>query len=193
MIRLSAGAFACLLFAATGAATAAGAQLPACAFRGAPGALAERPSPLDSVTWNLGGGHAKLCYGRPTAGGVAKVGGEFPFGAPWQMGANEPTTLHLDFPASVGSVDLEPGSYSLYVIPERGDWTVVINSNPSRWGLPIDAEVRAADIGSFALTPTPITAEVERLTFTFEAHGPGEGALVYAWERTALAIPLTRR
>ncbi len=175
------------------AASPALAQLPACPFRGAPAALAERASPLDSATLSLGDGHAKLCYGRPSAAGVPKVGGEFPFGAPWQMGANEPTTLHVDFPATVGSVDLEPGSYSLYVIPEPGNWTVVVNANPSRWGLPIDAEVRAADIGSFALTPMPLTEYVDRLTFRLEPSGPGGGSIVYSWERTGLVIPLARR
>lgn len=175
------------------AASAVAGQVPACPVRGAPGALGERSSPLDSVTFVLGAGHAKLCYGRPAAGGVAKIGGEFPFGAPWQMGANEPTTLHVDFPVRVGSVDLEPGSYSLYVIPDAGDWTVVVNANPSRWGLPIDAEVRAADLGSFAATPSPLPEYVDRLTFRFEPHGALEGGLVYSWERTSLVIPLAHR
>jgi hypothetical protein len=175
------------------AASGTAAQLPVCPVRGAPAALGERPSPLDSVTFAMGAGHAKLCYGRPSAGGVPKIGSEFPFGAPWQMGANEPTTLHVDFPVRVGSVDLEPGSYSLYVIPEAGDWTVVVNANPSRWGLPIDAEVRAADLGSFALTPSPLAEYVDRLTFRFETHGPLEGGLVYSWERTSLMIPLVHR
>lgn len=172
---------------------ALGAQMPACQFRGAPDALQQRPSPLDSVLFRLGDGAAKLCYGRPTAGGVAKVGGEFPYGAPWQMGANEPTTLHLGFPAQVGSVSLEPGSYSLYVIPEAVAWTVVVNANPSRWGLPIDADVRAADIGSFALPPSTLQEHVDQLTFRFEALSADKGSLVYEWERTALVIPLARR
>lgn len=189
MKRTLTGALAWALFTASSGT----AQVPACAFRGAPGSLAERSSPLDSVTVSLGGGHAKLCYGRPSAGGAAKVGGEFPFGAPWQMGANEPTTLHVDFPARIGSVDLAPGSYSLYVIPDAGDWTVVVNANPSRWGLPIDAEVRAADIGSFALTPSLLPSPVDRLTFTFAARGTNDGFLLYSWERTALAIPLSHR
>jgi hypothetical protein len=189
VIRPFAMAFACSLLLVA----AAEAQMPACPFRGAPGALAERESPLDSVAIQLGEGRAKLCYGRPSAGGVAKVGGDFPFGAPWQMGANEPTTLHVDFPARVGSVDLEPGSYSLYAIPEAGNWTVVVNANPSRWGLPIDAEVRAADIGSFALAPSALPEYVDRLTFRFEAHDETAGALVYVWERTALLIPVSRR
>jgi len=170
-----------------------GAQVPSCQFRGAPDALDERPSPLDSVTLRLGDGEAKLCYGRPSAGGVPRVGGDIPYGAPWQLGANEPTTLHLTFPARVGTVDVEPGSYSLYAIPERGDWTVVVNANPRRWGAPIDADVRAADIGSFTLATSALADYEDRLTFRFEPVDARQGFIVYSWEHITLAIPLARR
>jgi len=87
----------------------AAAQLPNCPFRGAPDALDERPAPLDSIAIQLGGAEAKLCYGRPSADGAPRVGVDFPYGAPWQLGANEPTTLHVAFPARLGTVNLEPG------------------------------------------------------------------------------------
>jgi hypothetical protein len=83
----------------------------------------------------LGDAAAKLCYGRPATADAPRVGAEFPYGSPWQMGANEPTTLHLPFPARIGTVDLGPGSYSLYAIPEAGAWTIVVNANPDRWGV----------------------------------------------------------
>lgn len=169
------------------------AQTPPCAFRGAPSALTERPAPLDSVLVRIGDGVAKLCYGRPTAGSAIRVGGEFPHGSPWQMGANEPTTLHLPFRASVGTVALQPGSYSLYAIPDVGAWTIVVNGNPNRWGTPIGAEVRAADIGSFRAATTMLARPVERLTFRWEGGGSDGGALVYEWEGTGLSIPVTRR
>ena len=72
-------------------------------------------------------------------------------------------------------------------------WTIVVNGNPDRWGVPISAEVRAADIGSFRIDATPLPDAVERLTFRFEPTGPATGVLVYEWERTRLAIPLARR
>jgi hypothetical protein len=169
------------------------AQTPPCAFRGAPSALAERPSPLDSVMVRLDGGEAKLCYGRPASGGSPRIGADIPYGSPWQMGANEPTTLHLPFRARLGTVDLVHGSYSLYAIPEAGEWTIVVNGNPDRWGVPIGAEVRAADIGSFRAATTQLPEHVDRLTFRFDGASPNAGALVYEWEWTRLSLPLTRR
>lgn len=169
------------------------AQVAECRFRGAPDALADRPSPLDSVSIVLGGAEAKLCYGRPTTGDDQVVGGAHPRGTPWEMGANEPTTLHLPFPATVGTVALEPGSYSLYAIPDAQEWTIVVNGNADRWGVPISASVRASDLGSFPVTPSPVDTHIDTLTFDFEHHDDGSGALLFRWERTSFAIPVARR
>lgn len=168
------------------------AQVPACTFRGAPDALATRESPLDSVMIRLGDATAKLCYGRPSARGRVMVGGEDPFGLPWRMGANEPTTLHLPFPARVGSVDVGPGSYTLYAVPEADSWTIVVNDNTNRWGIPLSPEVRRSDVGTFTVRPSPLQPPVETLTFRFEGGG-ASGALVYEWEGTTFRIPIARR
>ena len=190
MIIRALAAFAALVVALP---TGVRAQGPTCDFRGTPDALAQRPSPLDSVLVRLGGEEAKLCYGRPAADGRRMVGGEHPFGTPWEMGANEPTTLHLPFPALVGSVALAPGSYSLYAIPGESEWTIVVNGNPDRWGVPLNAEVRAADVGSFTVTPAARDGYLDRLTFSFQAAGDRGGQLVYEWEAVRLSIPIERR
>lgn len=153
--------------------------------------LAERPSPLDSVTFTVGDTPAKLCYGRPSTRGRVMVGELDPFDAPWRMGANEPTTLHLGGPAMVGGVHLDAGSYALYAIPrEDAPWTVVINGNPDRWGVPINDEVRAADIGSFDVEIMPLDEPVETLTFVFEPAEEG-GSLVFSFESRSFSIPVS--
>lgn len=184
-----ASAVAVLLMAA---APAAGHGQATCAFRGAPDALTERPSPLDSLAVPLGDAVAKLCYGRPSAAGRTVVGGLDPYGQPWRLGANEPTTLHLPVAARIGTVDLAPGSYSLYAIPNDSEWTIVVNSNTQRWGIPISPEVRSYDVGSFVVRPARTDGHVETLTFRFDGQDSA-GALVYEWERTTFRIPLARR
>lgn len=167
-------------------------QTPTCAFRGAPEVLTERESPLDSLQLRLGDQTAKLCYGRPSARGRVMVGGQDPFGSPWRLGANEPTTLHLPFPATIGTVTVEPGSYTLYAIPEDGDWTIVVNGNTSRWGIPLSPGVREFDLGSFTVPTSELDDHVETMTFRFEGSG-SSGALVYEWENTTFRIPVARR
>jgi len=151
--------------------------------------LAARPSPLDSVMFDLAGAPAKLCYGRPSANGRIMVGDLDPFDAPWRMGANEPTTLHLASGATVGGVEVDAGSYSLYAIPTAGEWTIVVNGNPDRWGVPITDEVRAADIGSFDVTPAELEDAAETLTFSSVA-AEGGVDLVFSFENRTFTIPV---
>lgn len=162
-----------------------------CQYRGAADALEERPSPLDSVAITLGGDEAKLCYGRPSARGRTMVGGEDPYGTPWRFGANEPTTIHLPFAAAIGTVPLGPGAYTLYAIPEADRWTIVVNANVSRWGIPISPDVRSSDIGSFPVDVSRGNGHVEQLTFDFEGQGSA-GELVFSWEDAVLRIPISR-
>lgn len=184
---------ACVLALTLSAAPApSSAQAAECSFRGAPEALADRESPLDSVEVRLGDDTALLCYGRPSARGRAMVGGQDPFGLPWRLGANEPTTLHLPFPATIGTVDVPAGSYSLYAIPQDGPWTIVVNSNTNRWGIPLSPDVRRSDVGSFTVETSTLDEHVETMTFRFEGGG-SSGALVYLWESTTFRIPITRR
>ena len=153
-------------------------------------ALAERPSPLDSVSFTLSSGPAKLCYSRPSTRGRVMVGEVDPFDQPWRMGANEPTTLHLAGPATIGDVAVDAGAYAIYAIPtESGPWTVVVNGNPDRWGVPITEEVRAADVGSFEVEVMALDEAAETLSFSFESGADG-GALIFAFESRTFRIPV---
>lgn len=145
----------------------------------------ERPSPLRSVELSVGGNDALLCYGAPSARGRVMVGGQDPFGSPWRLGANEPTTIHLSGPANIESVALEPGRYSIYAIPGQDEWELFVNSNWERWGIPIDASVRATEIGSFTVEPEETDEYVETLQFHFEPSQDGTmGDVVMEWENT---------
>jgi hypothetical protein len=163
----------------------------ACWLRGATAAEAmERPSPLGAVAIPLGDDTAQLCYGRPSARGREVAGNLIPFGEPWRMGANEPTQLHLPAPAQVGGVDLEPGVYSLFVIADEDEWEIVINSEYERWGIPINAEVRASDVGSVTRPVEETDEFVETFTIEWEAHGESMGHLVMEWENTHVELPI---
>ena len=106
------------------------------------------------------------------------------------MGANEPTQLHLPAAAQVGGVDLEPGVYSLFVIANEDEWEIVINSTYERWGIPVNAEVRASDVGSVTRPVQETDEFVETFTIEWDAHGDAMGHLVMEWENTRVEIPI---
>jgi len=166
--------------------------LQGCYLAGATEAeAAERASPLRSTEFSIGETDALLCYGAPSARGRVIMGELVPYGEFWRAGANEATTLHLAGPATVGGISLEPGSYSLYMRPNADEWEVFLNPEFERWGIPVNEEVRATEIGGFSVTPEPTDSAVEVMTYSFEPAGEGAGEILMEWENTRIRIPVS--
>jgi hypothetical protein len=171
-------------------ATVAQVQSPAgCARRGDP---TGRPSPLDSTQVTVAGQVLKVCYGRPSVRGRQVAGGLVPFGQPWRLGANEPTTLHVPFAAEIAGVRVAPGSYTLYVVASEDQWEIHVNRSVNRWGIPIDAAVQAEDVGRGTVPVAKTTTPVEVLTLTFAPSNGDATALVVEWETLTVRIPIRR-
>jgi len=163
-----------------------------CWIRGPADKLGERPSPLDSISVQLGGGAIKLCYGRPSARGRKVMGGLVPFDQPWRLGANEATTINVPFAAQLAGVRVEPGIYTLYAIPGASKWQIVVNRGVQRWGVPIDGDVRARDVGAGTVATESLGAPVETLTLKFAPAAGNATELVLEWEKTRVRIPIRR-
>jgi hypothetical protein len=88
----------------------------------------------------------------------------------------------------VGGIDLEPGSYSLYAVAGEFEWEFFLNSEAERWGIPIDEEVTARNIGSFTGLPRTLTEPVEQFTINWHPHGGDNGHLVLEWGTTRIEI-----
>lgn len=165
---------------------------PNCSFQASGEELRNRTSPPDSASVTIGGETAKVCYSSPRRRGRDIMGGLVPYDQPWRLGANEPTTLHLQFRAEIGDVTVEPGSYSLYAVPGEEEWEIVVNGATDRWGVPIDEGVRSEDLGSVTVRPSETGSLVENLSLSFEPRGERTAHLVIRWERTRLEVPIQR-
>ena len=151
----------------------------------------ERISPLGETEIALGGHVGKICYGRPSARDRMVEGGLIPFGESWRLGANEATVIHLPFPAIVGGIELEAGSYSLYANAGEFEWEFVLNSVAERWGIPIDEAVQEADIATFTGLPRTLSEPVEQFTINWHPHGEEAGHLVLEWGTTRVEIEVS--
>ncbi len=178
-----------LLGAAFPVALAAQAAQP-CTHRGDASALARRPSPLDSVQLAVDGATIKVCYSRPSLRERTILGAQDPYGRPWRLGANEPTRIYLPFAAEVAGVRVEPGVYSLYVVPQPASWEVHVNRAVNRWGIPIDSAVQAQDVGKGTVPVETMDQSVEQLTLRLVAGDPAE--LVYEWAKARVRIPIRK-
>jgi hypothetical protein len=103
------------------------------------GGYRAQPSSRGRTTVTLTGGAAParitIDYGQPHARGRAIVGSAVvPFDQVWRTGANEATSLTTDVELTIGGVAVPKGSYTLYTLPSRGGWKLIINKNTGQWG-----------------------------------------------------------
>jgi hypothetical protein len=128
-------------------------------------------------------------YGQPHARGRTIVGNVVPLDVPWRTGANEATSLVTDVDLTIGGVAVPKGSYTLYTLPSRSGWKLIINKNTGQWGtdyLPehdlarVDLRARQLrePLDSFSIWLVP---EVERNAQGGISGGLPRGALRLAW------------
>lgn len=169
---------------------AAAQEAPSCEFRSPASELDERASPPDSSSVELGGGVVKVCYSSPRVRGREIFGGLVPHGSPWRLGANEPTTLHTTTALSIGGVEVEPGSYSLYAVPGMEEWEVVVNGSTDRWGIPINEQVTEHDVGTVTASPEMLDETMESMTIRLEPADEGSATMAISWAMTRVEIAL---
>ncbi len=101
------------------------------------GSKQPRVSPNAGVSQTIGTTEVSITYGRPSVNGRDVFGGLEPFGEVWRTGANESTAIVFPKDVTIEGEPLEAGTYSLYTIPGKDQWTIIFNSKLS-WGTQYD-------------------------------------------------------
>ena len=155
--------------------------------------LATRKSPLDSVSFAVGGNAVKVCYGRPSLWDRKMIGAEaVPFDRIWRTGANEPTMIHTAGAIAIAGIRVPAGSYSLYTVPGPKEWEIVVNRSITQWGEEsnyTDA-VKAQEAGRAKVKAQSLTTPVETFTIRPEPASGDATALVLEWEKTRVRVPV---
>ncbi len=173
-------AVCCLMILAT--ASMASAQAPDKSKRPSPPAHAEFTF-ADGATINID-------YSSPRMKGRKIFGGLVPYGQVWRAGANEATTFVTSVPVVVGTKTVPAGSYTLFAVPDKGKWTLVISKKTGEWGTPYPGEDN-----DFARTDMVITHLPEPLeNFTISLDKTAGGCkLNLAWEQTQASVDITEK
>jgi hypothetical protein len=155
--------------------------------------LDTRRSPLDSISFQVAGSPAKICYGRPSANGREIFGGLEEYGELWRTGANEPTMIHTSIPLSIAGIRVEPGTYSLYTIPGESEWEVIVNASITQWGHErfYKDGVEAKEVGRATVAAGETAGHVETFTISAEAAAGENVLVVLEWERTRVEVPVS--
>lgn len=140
------------------------------------------------VTWELGGAHISIEYGRPSLKGRPEAM-MMPIGAPWRTGADAATVLTTDRTLTFGNAVLPAGSYTINTQPAETRFEMMFGKleKPGQWGIPYRSEL---EIGRVVMIRSHTAAPVEQVTFAIDRSATG-GTLRLEWGTVRVSAPFT--
>lgn len=91
-------------------------------------------SPKGWIKQVVGHTEIEIEYERPSARGRKVFGELVPFGELWRTGAGHSTKLKFDKEVTIGGQRIPSGQYSLFSIPKKDRWTIILNTNTDLYG-----------------------------------------------------------
>jgi hypothetical protein len=152
-------------------------------------------SPADIVYFPLNATKAKdgsmplikVIYSRPAKKARDIFGVLEQFGKVWRLGANECTEIKFYQRSRIGGKVIKPGTYSLFAIPNKDKWTLIINKQTDRWGAFTYDETK--DILRTDVSVKTLDKPIESFSITFIAQTEGAN-MVLAWDKTLIELPV---
>jgi hypothetical protein len=148
------------------------------------------PSPAATAETLLGSGRVTITYNSPAMRGRAIMGGVVPYGQVWRTGANPATTIVATTDLMIGPLAVPAGTYTLYTLPGKSDWLLIVNQQTGQWGTEYS---QAKDLGRVPMKATPMTSPQEHMTITFEHTSGSSTQLHVRWETTDRYVTITAK
>jgi len=148
-------------------------------------------SSTQTIIQDFGVAKLELTYSRPNIKGrsLFKENSELaPTGKVWRTGANASTKLKVTDAITIGGKPFDSGSYAIFTIPGKKEWTVIINKDSKNWGTEYN---EADDILRFTVPAETVKKYSESFTMQFENIKPESCELHLLWGNTDVSIPIT--
>ncbi|GAC1461674.1 MAG: hypothetical protein PVSMB1_12280 [Gemmatimonadaceae bacterium] len=140
-------------------------------------------------------GPAKIVidYGQPHLRGRNVIGmpGVVPWDSVWRTGANMSTELTAEVDMTLGNTFLPRGIYTLFSLPTRNGWKLIVSKQLLQWGTDYDP---AQDFARIDLKSRTLAEPLESLTFwlvpaieSAQSTSLPHGVLKFAWGNTELS------
>jgi hypothetical protein len=139
-----------------------------------------RISPKAEVMQTVGFTDIRIIYSRPGIKGRTIWGKLVPFDAVWRAGANEATKITFSTDVTVEGKKLKKGSYSLFAIPGKNEWTLIFNKVADQWGA---FEYNESDDALRVKVKTEKAIWQEWLSYTINKASDTSAVIRLEWEK----------
>lgn len=144
----------------------------------------KRPSPPGTAECTVKGKKVTIEYSRPSLRG-RPMEQLTPSGKVWRTGANEATALTTEADLDIGGAKVPAGKYTLYTLPSRDTWKLIINKQTGQWGTEYHDD---QDLARVDMKTTPIVVPVEQFTISLDQDDNNSCDLTMEWEKTRLTV-----
>lgn len=145
-------------------------------------------SPPMSTSITIEGKKIRVDYGAPSMRGRKVMGGLVPYGEVWCAGANDATTLTTEADLEIAGLKVPKGSYTLWTVPEKAEWTLIVNKQTGQWHTEYNEN---RDLGRVKIGVKSLPSPVERFRIELTSSGSNKGILSLIWENTEAWAPFT--
>jgi hypothetical protein len=145
-------------------------------------------SPASTLKQRVGVTDIEIVYWRPSLRGRTAFGGLAPYGSLWRTGANGATRVTVSTDVKVQGSVLPAGTYELFSIPGKEEWTVIFQKPAKQWGsYKYD---QANDVLRVTAKPAALPSPVESFTISLGDLRDDSATLALAWEKTRVPLKL---
>lgn len=128
----------------------------------------------------------RVVYSRPQLKGRS-LGELAPTGKVWRTGANEAPEITFYKDANFGGKDITAGTYALFTIPGKNEWTIILNTNLNQWGAYSYDEGK--DVARINVPTGSDSSSLEPFSIAFKEVDNGVH-MVMGWDKTRVAVPI---
>lgn len=143
-------------------------------------------SSTQTIIQDFGLGKISITYSRPNVKGRKIFGGINPYGQVWRTGANAATTINFTENVVIEGHKVAPGTYSLFSIPNKNVWTIILNKVVKQWGA--YSYKQAEDYLRFNVKPINVKEKRETFTISFANSTTKSTDMYIVWDHTAVPI-----
>ncbi|MCC5920383.1 MAG: DUF2911 domain-containing protein [Cyclobacteriaceae bacterium] len=145
-----------------------------------------QPSPSTKITQEFGLNELTIEYARPSMKGRTIFGDLVPYDKVWRTGANAATKLTFKDDVLINGQELAKGTYALFSIPSKDEWTIIISNNVDSWGTGRYNE--EDDVLRFKVKPQTIANTTQTFTILPENISITSMELSVSWENTKVTF-----
>jgi DUF2911 family protein len=130
-------------------------------------------------------------YGQPSKRGRVIFGELVPYGEVWRTGANEATEITFKKDVMIDNKEVKAGTYTLFSIPQKDKWTIILNSELKQWGAYEYDKIKGKDVLKTDLPIRKVPVQ-EKLTYNVKDSGNG-AVLTITWDEVAVDLTIKNK